>query len=261
MPGEASLLSEQNGGVLTLTLNRPKANAFNQELIDALLDALRRAEAEASVRCILLTGAGRVFSAGQDVTALGAVDGQISFRRHLERTYNRLIVRVRRLEKPVVGAINGAAAGAGLGLALATDIRLAARSARFVFGFTGIGLTTDSATSLLLPLLIGLARASEVAFMNTPVSAEEALRCGLVNRVVDDADLAAQAAEMAARLAAGPTRALGLTKRAFNHALLPHLEDVLDYEAHLQEAAGRTADHREGVKAFLEKREPVFRGM
>ena len=261
MPGEASLLSEQNGGVLTLTLNRPKANAFNQELIDALLDALRRAEAEASVRCILLTGEGRVFSAGQDVTALGAVDGQISFRRHLERTYNRLIVRVRRLEKPVVGAINGAAAGAGLGLALATDIRLAARSARFVFGFTGIGLTTDSATSLLLPLLIGLARASEVAFMNTPVSAEEALRCGLVNRVVDDADLAAQAAEMAARLAAGPTRALGLTKRAFNHALLPHLEDVLDYEAHLQEAAGRTADHREGVKAFLEKREPVFRGM
>ena len=254
MPGEASLLSEQNGGVLTLTLNRPKANAFNQELIDALLDALRRAEAEASVRCILLTGAGRVFSAGQDVTALGAVDGQISFRRHLERTYNRLIVRVRRLEKPVVGAINGAAAGAGLGLALATDIRLAARSARFVFGFTGIGLTTDSATSLLLPLLIGLARASEVAFMNTPVSAEEALRCGLVNRVVDDADLAAQ-------LAAGPTRALGLTKRAFNHALLPHLEDVLDYEAHLQEAAGRTADHHEGVKAFLEKRQPDFRGV
>jgi len=261
MPGEASLLSEQNGGVLTLTLNRPKANAFNQELIDALLDALRRAEAEASVRCILLTGAGRVFSAGQDVTALGAVDGQISFRRHLERTYNRLIVRVRRLEKPVVGAINGAAAGAGLGLALATDIRLAARSARFVFGFTGIGLTTDSATSLLLPLLIGLARASEVAFMNTPVSAEEALRCGLVNRVVDDGDLAAQAAEMAARLAAGPTRALGLTKRAFNHALLPHLEDVLDYEAHLQEAAGRTADHHEGVKAFLEKRQPDFRGV
>jgi len=260
MPGDASLLSEQNGGVLTLTLNRPKANAFDQGLVDALLDALRRAEAEASVRSIVLTGAGSVFSAGQDVAALGAVDGQVSFRRHLERTYNRLILRVRRLEKPVVGAINGAAAGAGLGLALAADIRLAARSARFVFGFTGIGLTTDSATSLMLPLLIGLARASEVAFTNAPVSAEQALSYGLVNRVVDDTDLAAEAAKLAAQLAAGPTRALGLTKRAFNHALLPHLEDVLDYEAHLQEAAGRTADHREGVKAFLEKREPVFRG-
>ena len=261
MPGDASLLSEQNGGVLTLTLNRPKANAFDQGLVDALLDALRRAEADASVRSVVLTGAGSVFSAGQDVTALGAVDGQVSFRRHLERTYNRLILRVRRLEKPVVGAINGAAAGAGLGLALAADIRLAARSARFVFGFTGIGLTTDSATSLMLPLLIGLARASEVAFTNAPVSAEQALSYGLVNRVVDDTDLAAEAAKLAAQLAAGPTRALGLTKRAFNHALLPHLEDVLDYEAHLQEAAGRTADHREGVKAFLEKREPVFRGM
>lgn len=260
MPGDASLLSEQNGGVLTLTLNRPKANAFDQSLVDALLDALRRAEAEASVRSIVLTGAGSVFSAGQDVTALGAVDGQVSFRHHLERTYNRLILRVRRLEKPVVGAINGAAAGAGLGLALAADIRLAARSARFVFGFTGIGLTTDSATSLMLPLLIGLARASEVAFTNGPVSAEQALSYGLVNRVVDDADLAAEAAKLAAQLAAGPTRALGLTKRAFNHALLPHLEDVLDYEAHLQEAAGRTADHREGVKAFLEKRKPEFKG-
>lgn len=260
MPGDSTLLSGQSGGVLTLTLNRPKANAFDQGLIDALLEALRRAEADRSVRSIVLTGAGRVFSAGQDVTALGAVDGQVSFRRHLERTYNRLILRVRRLEKPIVGAINGAAAGAGLGLALATDIRLAARSARFVFGFTGLGLTTDSATSLMLPLLIGLARASEVAFTNTPLSAEQALAYGLVNRVVDDADLAAEAADLAARLAAGPTRALGLTKRAFNHALLPQLEEVLDYEAHLQEAAGRTADHREGVKAFLEKRQPEFRG-
>jgi 2-(1,2-epoxy-1,2-dihydrophenyl)acetyl-CoA isomerase len=260
MPGDPTLLSEQKGGVLTLTLNRPKANAFDQPLIESLLDALRLAESDPSVRCLVLTGAGKVFSAGQDVTALGAVDGQISFRRHLERTYNRLILRVRKLEKPVVGAINGAAAGAGLGLALATDIRLAAQSARFVFGFTGIGLTSDSATSLMLPLLIGLARASEVAFTNTPISAEQALSYGLVNRVVADDELAAEAAELAARLAAGPTRALGLTKRAFNHALLPHLEHVLDYEAHLQEAAGRTEDHRQGVAAFLEKREPEFRG-
>ncbi|HMK07805.1 MAG TPA: enoyl-CoA hydratase-related protein [Anaerolineales bacterium] len=260
MPGDPTLLSAQAGGVLTLTLNRPRANAFDSALIELLLEALRRAEADPSVRCLVLTGAGRFFSAGQDVSALGAVDGQVSFRRHLERTYNRLILRLRRLEKPVVGAINGPAAGAGLGLALAADIRLAARSARFVFGFTGIGLTTDSATSLMLPLLVGLGRASEIAFINEPLSAEAALSFGLVNRVVADEDLAGEAAALAARLAAGPTRALGLTKRAFNHAVLPRLEEVLDYEAHMQEIAGRTADHREGLAAFLAKREAVFRG-
>jgi 2-(1,2-epoxy-1,2-dihydrophenyl)acetyl-CoA isomerase len=171
-----------------------------------------------------------------------------------------MILRVRRMEKPIVAAINGAAAGAGLGLALACDVRLAARSARFVFGFTGIGLTCDSATSLMLPLLIGLGRASEVAFRNTPLSAEQALSYGLVNHVVEDADLAGEAARWGAELAAGPTRAIGFTKRAFNHALLPRLEQVLDYEAYLQEAAGRTADHHEGAAAFREKRAAHFSG-
>jgi 2-(1,2-epoxy-1,2-dihydrophenyl)acetyl-CoA isomerase len=168
MPEDSVVLAEQSGAVLTLTLNRPKANAFDLNMIDILLEALRRAEAEASVRCLVLTGAGRVFSAGQDVTALATVEGRVPFRRHLERTYNRLILRMRRLEKPIVGAINGAAAGAGLGIALATDVRVAARSARFVFGFTGIGLTADSATSLSLPLLMGLGRATEMAFTNAP---------------------------------------------------------------------------------------------
>ncbi len=260
MPENPVLLSEQSGAVLTLTLNRPKANAFDLTLIDALLDALRRAEVEASVRCVLLTGAGRVFSAGQDVTAFAAAEGRVSFRRHLERTYNRLILRLRRLEKPIVAAINGAVAGAGLGIALATDVRIAARSARFVFGFTGIGLTADSATSLILPSLIGLGRASEMAFTNAPLSAEQALAYGLVNRVVDDEKLMAEAGDLASSIAAGPTRALGLTKRAFNRALLAELESTLDYEAHLQEVAGGTEDHAEGVKAFLEKREPKFQG-
>ena len=261
MPEDPVLLSEQNGAVLALTLNRPKANAFDLTLIDALLEALRRAEAESSVRCVLLTGAGRVFSAGQDVTVIAATEGRVSFRRHLERTYNRLILRMRRLEKPIVAAINGAAAGAGLGIALATDIRIAGRSARFVFGFTGIGLTADSATSLTLPSMIGLGRASEMAFTNDPLSAEQALAFGLVNRVVDDYQLMAQAGALAADLAQGPTRALGLTKRAFNRARLAELESTLDYEAYLQEVAGGTEDHAEGVKAFLEKREPKFRGM
>lgn len=260
MPETSVLQSAVGQGVLTLTLNRPKANAFNQDLIEALLEALRRAESDPEVRCLILTGAGRLFSAGQDVTAFAASPEPVSFRRHLERSYNRLILRMRRLEKPIVGAINGPAAGAGLGVALATDLRLAARSARFVFGFSGIGLTADSGTSLTLPLLIGLARASEMAFTNDPLTAEQALGFGLVNRVVEDESLMAEATALAARIAAGPTRALGLTKRAFNRSLLADLEATLDYESHLQEAAGKTDDHHEGVAAFLEKREPRFRG-
>lgn len=258
MSETTTLRVEQTGAVVTLTLDRPKANAFDLPLVDALLEALKKAEGDAGVRCLVLTGAGKIFSAGQDVTAFG--QGPVSFRKHLERTYNRLILKMRTLEKPIVGAINGAAAGAGLGVALATDVRIAAEGARFVFGFTGIGLTADSGTSLMLPLLIGPARAAEMAFTNTPVSAAQALDYGLVNRVVPEGELAGAAAELAASLAAGPTRALGLTKRAFFRAALSSLPDVLDYEAHLQEIAGRTEDHREGVSAFLEKRTAAYRG-
>jgi 2-(1,2-epoxy-1,2-dihydrophenyl)acetyl-CoA isomerase len=259
MADDPILLSHQDGGVLRLTLNRPKANAFDEVLIQALFEALRRAESDGSVRCLILTGAGRVFSAGQDVNALASGE-RVSFRRHLERTYNRLIRQMRLLEKPILGAINGAAAGAGLGVALATDIRIAARSARFVFGFTGIGLTGDSGTSLTLPLLIGLARASEMAFTNDPISAEQALAYGLVNHVVDDDALVAEANRLASRIAAGAPQAIAFTKRAFNRTALAGLEAALDYEAYLQEAAGRTEDHREGVRAFLEKRDAQFKG-
>jgi len=256
-----TLLTEQRDGVLWIRLNRPKANAFNQEMIDELLAALKLAEREAAVRCLVLTGEGKLFSAGQDVGALGGGDeGQVSFRTHLAKTYNRLIPRMRSLEKPIIGAINGPAAGAGLGIALATDMRIAAESARFVFGFTGIGLTSDSATSLTLPLLIGLARASQMAFTNDPLSADQALAYGLVNQVVPDDELEAAAGELAGRLAQGPTRAIGLTKRAFNRSLLGDLEATIDYEAHLQEIAGQTDDHREGLAAFQEKRPAKFKG-
>ncbi|HEX9795517.1 MAG TPA: enoyl-CoA hydratase-related protein [Anaerolineales bacterium] len=256
-----TLLTDQRDGVLWIRLNRPKANAFNQKMIDDLLNALKQAERDSKVRCLVLTGEGKLFSAGQDVGALGGGDdGEVSFRAHLAKTYNRLIPRMRALQKPIVGAINGPAAGAGLGVALATDIRIAAQSARFVFGFTGIGLTSDSATSLMLPLLVGLARASQMAFTNDPLSAEQALAYGMVNQVVPDDELEAATSELALRLAQGPTRAIGLTKRAFNRAHLNDLESVLDYEAHLQEIAGQTADHREGLTAFQEKRPPSFGG-
>jgi 2-(1,2-epoxy-1,2-dihydrophenyl)acetyl-CoA isomerase len=254
------LLTEEAGAVLTIRLNRPKANAFDEVMVDELLDVLKRAAADEAVRCLILTGAGRTFSAGQDIGIILERQGTVSFREHIRRTYNRVVMRMRQLEKPIVGAINGAAAGAGLGIALATDIRIAADSARFFFGFTGIGLMADSGTSLTLPLLVGLARATEMAFTNEPVSAEQALAYGLVNRVVPDSELPAAAAETAANLASGPTRALGLTKRAFNRAMLDALERTLDYEAYLQDIASRTRDHPEGMQAFMEKRPPRFMG-
>ncbi len=251
---------EQADGILQATLNRPKANAFNDQMIAEWLQVLRGAEKDSEVRCLLLTGAGRFFSAGQDVTVFEQNGGEISFRRHLERNYNRVILRMRGLEKPIVGAINGPAVGAALGMALATDIRIASESASFLFGFTGIGLGPDSGTSLSLPMLLGLARASEMAFTNKPVSAEQALAYGLVNRVVPDDQLMQEAGALAAELAAGPTRAIGLTKRAFNRASLHQLEEALKYEAYLQELAGRTEDHKEGVAAFREKRSPAYLG-
>lgn len=256
-----TLITEQTDSVLTVAFNRPKVNAFSLQMVDELLNALRYAEREDSIRCLVLTGSGDFFSSGHDMAEISEATDTASIHHHLESTYNRVIKRMRRLEKPIIGAINGPAAGAGLGVALATDIRWAAESARFIYGFTGIGLTADSGISLTLPLLIGLTRATEMAFTNQPLNAEQALNLGLVSRVLPDEELLGAVAEMAGRLAAGPTRALGLTKRAFNHALLAALETTLDYEAHLQEIAHRTADHKEGIAAFLEKRPPDFHGI
>ncbi len=247
------LLSELRDGVLTLTLNRPKANAFNLELIEATQAAFKQAGRDEQVRCVLLTGSGGVFSAGQDVRDFQQAE-DISFREHLLKTYNPLILQIRRLEKPVLAAINGPVAGAALGVALACDVRIAADTARFVVGFLGIGLAPDSAVSLLLPTIIGLGRAAEFAFTNQPISADQALAWGLVNRVAPAAELSEQACRWAAELAHGPVKVMGLTKRAFNKAVLGNLEEMLDYEAHLQEIAGKGAEHKEGVTAFLEKR-------
>ncbi len=249
---------ERDVGVLQVRFNRPKANAFNNVMVDEWLQVLKSAGRETAVRCVLLSGAGRFFSAGQDVSVLARNGEPVSFRTHLERTYNRIILRMRELEKPIVAAINGPAVGAALGIALAADLRLAGESASFVYGFTGIGLTADSATSTTLPLLVGLGRAAEMAFTNRAISATEALAWGLVNRVVPDAELMEQARTLAAELAAGPTHAIGLSKRAFNRNFLGNLDAVLDYEAHLQEIAGRGDEHREGLTAFLEKRKPAF---
>jgi 2-(1,2-epoxy-1,2-dihydrophenyl)acetyl-CoA isomerase len=183
----------------------------------------------------------------------------VSFRQHLLKTFHPIVSRLRSMEKPVIGQINGAAAGAGFGIALACDLRYLAASARFRYAFSAIGLAPDSGVSFFLPRLIGQARAFELAATNMPVAAKAALELGLAEGVFPDADLAAEVGAIAAKLAQGATRALGLLKRALNKSAGLSLDEALDYEAFLQEIAGQTADHREGVAAFLEKRAPVFR--
>ncbi len=250
----------RQGPVLVLTLDHPKANALTEGMAFELVNALQQAGEDQEIRALILTGEGRIFSAGQDLADLAKGPLEFSLRHHLARSYNRVVLALRALEKPVLGAINGPVAGAALGIVLATDMRLAAESARFIFGFTGIALAADSGTSLLLPLMMGLGRAAEMAFFNRPLSARQALEAGLVNRVVADEALLEEAMAWARELAAMPTAAIGLTKAAFNRALMPHLSQVLDYEAQLQEIAARGEDHHEGVQAFFEKRKPVFRG-
>jgi len=247
--------TEFNHDVFIITLDRPKANALSLEMVKSLQKAFKEAAQHLQARVVLLRGAGDTFSGGQDVYEILKAQGE-SYRKHILETYNPLIMQIRQLELPVLAEIRGTVAGAALGLALACDLRIASDEVHFVVGFLGIGLAPDSAVSLFLPTLIGLGRAAEVAFTNQPITAQQALSWGLVNRLARLDSLSASAFEMAQALAAGPIHAMGLTKRDFNKAIYPHLEQVLDYEAHLQEIARTGAEHKEGVRAFVEKRKP-----
>jgi 2-(1,2-epoxy-1,2-dihydrophenyl)acetyl-CoA isomerase len=260
---DAPLRIETDQGVMRLTLNRPdKLNAFNAELGAALIAALDEAAAQAAVRAVLVTGAGRAFCAGQDLGDRDPrkMEGPPDLGRTLETVYNPIVRRIRALEKPVVCAVNGVAAGAGANLAFACDIVLAARSARFIQAFAKIGLVPDSGGTWLLPRLVGEARAKALALTAEPIDAETAASWGLIWKAVDDAALMGEAEALATTLAAGPTLGLGLTKRAIQAAAGQELDAHLDLERDLQREAGRTPDYAEGVTAFLEKRQPSFRG-
>jgi len=246
--------------VLTLTLNRPDAlNSFTIELKEALLAGLKDAARDRQVRALIVTGAGRAFSAGQDLKERQG-PGVADLGTELRTRYNPIILTMRRLEKPIVGAINGVAAGAGCSVALACDIRVASDKASFMQAFGRVGLVPDTGSSWFLPRLVGYARAAEMVFTADPIDAPTAERIGLVNRVVAADRLLEEAMTLANRLAEAAPLALALAKRGLNRALDTGLEEALEFEAQLQTIAGRSADHAEGVAAFVEKRPPRFRG-
>lgn len=259
-PSFSALRWEVEHGVGTITLDRPDAlNSLEATLKRELLAVLREAERDPAVRAVILTGAGRAFCAGQDLKErLGPDAAPLDV--EVRERYVPIVLAIRRLSKPVIAAVNGVAAGAGAALAFACDLRIAADGASFVLAFGRIGLAPDSGASWFLPRLVGLAYAAELLYLPDSMPAPEALRIGLVSRVVPAAELMPQAQALTGRLAHGAPRAMALTKRALARSLEVGLEEALDHEASLQGIAGRTADHAEGIAAFLEKRPPRFTG-
>jgi 2-(1,2-epoxy-1,2-dihydrophenyl)acetyl-CoA isomerase len=260
MAEEPTVQTSLESGILTITLNRPGSyNAFNDAMKRELTGVLRGAGEDPATRCLIIRGAGdKAFCSGQDLKEHAGA--KRSLRESLENTYNPLIRRIRTLEKPVIAMVNGVAAGAGFSLALACDMRVMSSTAKFVQAFIRIGLVPDTGSHWFLPRLAGMARAFEYAATGREIGAEEAERVGLVNRVVPPAELEPATRSLALSLASGPTKAIGLIKRALNKSAVGDLDSHLAYEAMIQQVASETRDHAEGVAAFLEKRPAVFTG-
>lgn len=257
------LIVEKNAvtGVATLRLNRPKVfNSFNQNLCRALQNALDDCATDPSVRCLILTGEGKAFCAGQD---LGEVTGENppSFREILDEGYNPIILKMRNLEKPIIAAVNGVAAGAGANIALACDLVIATESASFIQAFVKIGLIPDNGGTFILPRLVGLARATALMMTGEKVNAKDAQAMGMIYKVVENQLFVEEVAKIAMTLAALPTRAIGIIKRALNKSFDNDLGTQLYLETHFQGEAAQTADYQEGVNAFIEKRAPNFKGL
>ncbi len=257
------VLVEHSAGVMKITLNRPEVlNSLNAQMAGELHSALEAARADKSVRAVVLTGAGRAFCAGQDLSEVpeSSEGSMIDLGATVRATYNPVIRAIRSLDLPVICAVNGVAAGAGANLALACDIVLAAENASFIQSFARVGLVPDSGGTFFLPRIVGLARATALMMTGDKISASRANEIGIVYRVCPPDTLQLETMSLAAEMAAMPTRGLGLTKRALNASLANDLDSQLDLEADLQREAGRTRDFVEGVSAFLEKRKPVFTG-
>jgi len=255
----SSILFEIKNSVGIITLNRPdKLNSFNREMALLLQDKLDECQSK-EVRCVYITGAGKGFSAGQDLAEVVDSNGP-GMARILSEHYNPIIERIRRLEKPVVAAINGVAAGAGANIALVCDIVVAAASASFIQAFSKIGLIPDSGGTFFLPRLVGWQKASALFLLGEKISAQEAERIGMIYKVFPDETFVAESFKIATTLAQMPTKALGYTKLAMNNSLINNYEDQLHDEEILQERAGKTQDYKEGIQAFLEKRKPIFKG-
>jgi len=260
MPAYQTLLYNVTDGVCTITLNRPEVyNAFNEKMKEEFNVALKEAGRDAQVRAVVIRGAGdKAFCSGQDLKEHSG--SKRSLKESLEQNYNPMIRKIRTMEKPVVAMINGVAAGAGCSLALACDMRLMSTTAKLIEIFIRIGLVPDSGSHWFLPRLVGMSRAFEYAATGRDIPADEAERVGLVNKAVPPGALEVETLDLARRLAKAPTKAIGLIKRTLNKALASDLESILEYEALIQQIASGTEDHQEGLRAFLEKRQPVFKG-
>jgi len=259
---EESILLRKENGVAWITLNRPEVlNACDIPTLKKLASILKEVEADKSIRCVVITGRGRAFCAGADLQAIRnrRQSGKISLHDDLREGFNPVASRIFNMDKPVIAMVNGVAAGAGMGIAFACDIRIMSETAKFVEAFAKVGLIPDSGATYTMPRLLGLTRAIELAFSGEGIDAKEAERLGVATKVVPASLLETETRTLAEKLAEGP-RGIGLTKRAIHRALTLDFDGALDYEAQVQQIAGMSEDHEEGIRAFLEKRPPKFTG-